>query len=103
MRSTLVLTLALAVSLSVAADPNPQSPARALGSRNDGPAGAGHNSNIKRLGTNAERFRAGLPPLPPKPKAKKNHVVSLEWLIVFHRECVVDEVLKQAQQVKEAL
>lgn len=101
MRLTLVLTLALAAILPAAASQDPQNQARAWGSRNEGPAGSDPKSDsepaVKRFHTNAERFRAGLPPLPPKVKSKKNQVVSLNRVVVVREECMLTIFSKRSR------
>lgn len=71
MRATLLLAVALSVSLpATIAAPSPNHQPRAWESRNVGRNAA----MLQPPRTNAERFRAGLPPLPPK--MKKTAIVS---------------------------
>ncbi|KAG8983731.1 hypothetical protein FRB90_005801, partial [Tulasnella sp. 427] len=74
MRIALFLSVALAILLPATAAPSPRNPSRPLG-LGDPAAAAGPNArrnpNVKRFGTNAEQFRAGLPPLPPKVRVAK--------------------------------
>lgn len=92
-RPSIVITLAFAALLPTVAYQNPPNPARAWGSRNEGPASSNPKSDsdqaVKRLHANAERFRAGLPLLPPKVKSKKNHVVNPNRFVALSKECML--------------